>query len=150
MRHFRFSLSALLWFVVVVAIAFAALASPLGWCRTALKATTLCCLFFAILAALRGQQSLRSFWLGFAVVGWGYFALQHVMDADLPTHEVSLKAQRFLRPTKRVSGRIANIEETQACREVVRWLWPSLLGFVGGVAAHCLDVKRDVASRSPP
>jgi hypothetical protein len=150
MRHFRFSLSALLWFVVVVAIAFAALASPLGWWTPAFKATTLCCLFFAILAAIRGRQSLRSFWLGFAVVGWGYFALQHVMEAELPTSEVSLRVQEIVRPARFVSGSITNINEISACRDVIRWLWPCLLGFIGGVVTHILDVKRVLGSGYSP
>lgn len=145
MRHFRFSLSALLWFVVVVAIASAAIASPLGWWNTAFKATTLCCLFFAILAAVHGRQTLQAFWFGFAVVGWSYFALEYipVVAAALPTSSLSWKISAIVHPAKFASGAITNLNEAQACGEVIRWLWPILLGIVGGLVAHSLRASRD-------
>ncbi len=147
LRHLRFSLSSLLWFVVIVAITLAALVSPLGWWRTAFKATTLCCLFFAILAAIQRRGSRQSFWLGFAIVGWGYFALQQLpIESALPTTSLSWKIQEVVQPVKVVSGAVTNGNEIYACSEVVRWLWPMLLGFVGGIVARYLkESEPDVA-----
>jgi hypothetical protein len=76
MHRFRFSLLAMFGFVAVVAVACAALARPSQLWLVVVSASSLGCLFYAVLAAAYGRNARRAFWLGFAVVGWGYVALE--------------------------------------------------------------------------
>jgi len=76
MQRFRFSLLAMFGFVAVVAVGCAALAKPSQLWLVVVSALSLASLFYAVLAAAYGRNAKRAFWLGFAVVGWGYVTLE--------------------------------------------------------------------------
>jgi hypothetical protein len=76
MHRIRFSLLAMFGFVAVIAVACAALARPSQLWLVIVSASLLACLFYAVLAATYGRNARRAFWLGFAVVGWGFIVLE--------------------------------------------------------------------------
>ncbi|HEV3020947.1 MAG TPA: hypothetical protein VGX76_00710 [Pirellulales bacterium] len=84
MHRFRFNLLTLFAFVVAVAVACAALARPSQLWLAVVSAASLASLFYAVLAAAYGRNARRAFWVGFAVVGWGYVALEWASAAGLP------------------------------------------------------------------
>jgi hypothetical protein len=102
MHRFRFSLLTLFGFVAVVAIACAALARPSQLWLIVVSSSTLACLFYAILAAAYGRNARRAFWLGFAVVAWGYVALEwasaHGLPYFLPTNSLSSRLEAAIHP----------------------------------------------------
>lgn len=83
MSRFQFSVRWLLGLVALVAVGCAALfhASPL-WTSVVLTVTS-ALLLTAIVAAACRRGRARAFWLGFAVLGWGYFWVAGGMT-DLP------------------------------------------------------------------
>lgn len=74
MRKLQFSLLGLLGVVSSVAVGCAALAKPNEWWAMILTHATFAALFVGVLAAIYGHAARRAFWVGFAVVGWGYMA----------------------------------------------------------------------------
>jgi hypothetical protein len=76
MHTFRFSLLTMFGSVAVVALACAALATPSQLWLVIVSASSLACLFYAVLAATYGRAAKRAFWFGFAVVGWGHIFLE--------------------------------------------------------------------------
>jgi hypothetical protein len=96
MHRYRFSLLAMFGFVAVVAVACAALARPSQLWLVVVSASSLGCLFYAVLAAAYGRNARRAFWLGFAVVGWGYVA-------------VEVDNNSFIAPTELVTNRLQSI-----------------------------------------
>lgn len=72
---FRYSLTTFLLAVALTALVVAGLASPdYLWLRIT-ATSTIAVLATASIAAMASRQSSRWFWLGFAVIGWGYLAL---------------------------------------------------------------------------
>ncbi|HVC98824.1 MAG TPA: hypothetical protein VND64_34485 [Pirellulales bacterium] len=96
MHRFHFSLLAMFGFVAVVAVACAALARPSQLWLVVVSASSLGCLFYAVLAAAYGRNARRAFWLGYAAFAWGYVALQW---ANIP----------FFIPTGYVSGELRSV-----------------------------------------
>jgi hypothetical protein len=86
MHRFRFNLLTLFGFVAVVAVGCAALARPSQLWLAVVSAASLASLFYAVLAAAYGWNARRAFWVGFAVVGWGYVVLEWTSTAGLPFH----------------------------------------------------------------
>lgn len=76
MIRFRFSLLALFGFVAIVCVGCAALTKPSTvWCWIATGAL-LVLLFFSLLAVVYGEGASRAFWVGVAIVGWGFTGVQ--------------------------------------------------------------------------
>jgi hypothetical protein len=84
MHPFRFNLSTLFGFVAALGVACAALARPSQLWLVVVSAASLASLFYAVLAAAYGRNARRAFWVGFAVVGCGYVALELASAAGLP------------------------------------------------------------------
>ena len=72
MRSFRFSIAALMWVVLLAAIASAGLAYPsTHWAGVAALLTRgMLCL--ALVGAVCRTGARRAWWLGFFVFGWAY------------------------------------------------------------------------------
>jgi len=75
MTQFRFSLAGLMGAMFVVAIALAAMVSTSDVWSTSLFSAAAFALFVAILGIIYCRERLRAFWVGFAVLGWGYMLL---------------------------------------------------------------------------
>jgi hypothetical protein len=89
MKSFRFSLGSMFLGVAAVCLACAALVKPNWIWVLTLQAASLGVLTLALLAALVYQRgAARAFWIGFAVVGWGYLGPQR-----LHLSEVSVSGQ---------------------------------------------------------
>jgi len=100
MHRFRFSLLAMFGFVAVVAVACAALARPSQLWLVVVSASSLGSLFYAVLAAAYGRNARRAFWLGFAVVGWGYVALEWKEASSIaPTEFITNRLQAVVEGT---------------------------------------------------
>jgi hypothetical protein len=100
MHRIRFSLLAMFGFVAVVAVVCAALARPSQLWLVVVSASALAALFYAVLAATYGRNARRAFWVGFAVVGWGYVAMEREnISTVAPTEFVTSQLQAFLGPT---------------------------------------------------
>jgi hypothetical protein len=154
MPRFRFSLLALFGFVGVTAVVFAALASPNESWLMITKGLTLGCLFFSALAGIYGHRVGRAFWVGFAVVGWGYFVVQQEFEPpqDLPTGRISDRLQRLIHPdgpliqlgdSHNPPIQPANWLKLLWFKMILTWLWPLVLGFVGGLIACHLYLRRE-------
>lgn len=79
MKGIRFSLGAMFLGIAAVCLACAALVKPNWVWVLTLQAASLGILTVALLAVLVYERSAaRAFWIGFAVVGWGYLGLQRL------------------------------------------------------------------------
>jgi len=80
MRLLQFSLRSLLLATVLVALGCAALLNAWPWCASLVLSATLAFLVLAILGSIYRTGSTRAFWLGMAIVGWGYLWLARRPD----------------------------------------------------------------------
>jgi len=80
--RFQFSLRQLMALVVFAAVGCAGLAQPSPFMASVVFTLMVSILFVAILAAVAKSPSLRFFWIGFAVAGWGYLWVAHWPDED--------------------------------------------------------------------
>lgn len=145
MNWFRFSLKGLLSFIAVVSIACAALAKPSEFWAAMTGVMLFGCLFFALLAAIYGKPLHRAFWLGFAIIGWTWFGLELLSRPTrltLPTAQLSSYVENWIHPAERRGIYTLNVEVLGRFREVMRSLWPLVLGGIGGVVAHRLRTVR--------
>lgn len=75
MSVWRFSLVGLLTAVTFAAVACGALVNPNKWWTIGVTSAAVTLLAYAVLAAIYRQGARRAFWMGAAVIGWGYFGL---------------------------------------------------------------------------
>lgn len=75
MSAWRFSLVGLLAAVTFAAVACGALVNPNEWWTIGVTSATVTLLAYAVLAAIYAAGVRRAFWVGAAVIGWGYFGL---------------------------------------------------------------------------
>jgi hypothetical protein len=157
MPRFRFSLLALFGFVTLAAVGCAALARPTMLWVTIIQGVVFACLFFAVLAAIYGQRASRAFWVGFAVVGWGYMGAQQFLLVDVaqrPTVLIAARLQDLIHPRDIGDGTFTltggrgqplpvNWREIEAFLKIIAWLWPLLFGFIGGLVARYLCLRRE-------
>lgn len=84
----RFSLRQLLALVGFVAVGFGALMASWPWMASAIYTLTVGILAFAVLAAVGKTGRAKFFWIGFAVVGWGYLWLaENEGDVAYPVND---------------------------------------------------------------
>ncbi len=151
MPRFRFSLLALLGFVTAAAVCCAALVKPTEFWEAVIEVAALGALFFAAITALYGQGAAKAFGAGFTVVGWGYYWMQQFERFGLTTQRISLELQDLIHPAQPGlgggGGGVFNIPPGGAVQgeflEIARWLWPVLLGLIGGLAARHLYLRRE-------
>jgi len=86
MEKLRFSMRGLLIGTAGFAIACGALVSASQWIASLIFSATLAVLIVAVLGAVLRRGRPRAFWIGFAIVGWGYLWLAHtpINDAITP------------------------------------------------------------------
>jgi hypothetical protein len=154
MNRSRFSFTAMFGLVAIVALGCAALWKPTGLWVMVISATTVTSLFFATLAAIYQQQARRAFWVGFAVVGWGFFGVQQLPGSSaLPMNRISEKLLQLVHPEQvppnlnphvpnPVARPVANADVTRSFAEIVNWLWPLVFGFIGGLFARHLYLRQ--------
>lgn len=97
---FRFSLATFLLVIALVSLVFAGLAySNAYWVRI-IATTTLATLTISLVAAIAWQKSGRWFWLGFAIVGWGYLLFLYYGGDDARdiflTHSAVVRLDKIL------------------------------------------------------
>lgn len=73
--RFKYSLRELLGLVVFVAVACGSLLDASPWTASVVFTLTLAILLLGLLAAIGRKGSVRAFWLGFTITGWGYLWL---------------------------------------------------------------------------
>ncbi len=160
MKGFRFSLWSMFLSVAAVAIVCAALVKPTFAWGMAFQAAALAVLTFAVLAALVSERgAARAFWIGFAVVGWGNLGLHRIQLSEISlTNRISdwlmdvihayPSASPFPPSPDSAAARIMFARD--AFSYLVVWIWPLLLGFVGGVVARQLYLRRERLSARRP
>ena len=94
MGRLRFSIAGMMVLVLAVSVGFASLRFPSEPLAGAVLLLTLGAFALAVLAAVYRRGERRAFWLGFALLGWGYMALTvgawWDRGADRPTLITSL------------------------------------------------------------
>jgi hypothetical protein len=78
MRRFRFTIAQVLVVVLFVAVAFAALGEATDLWESGVLSLTIGGLLVSILLAVHRRAERRAYWLGFALLGWAYFAASHI------------------------------------------------------------------------
>lgn len=149
MKNFRFSLWTMLAAVAAIAAVCAALARPTMLSAWGVEALSFGMLVLAVLASLVYQRgSARAFWIGFAVVGWGKLGLEklHMQYFTDWTIQVSYLLMDFVHPAQPlVPGPFAPSPANQSVRNFFYhsafWLWPLILGIIGGVVAMQLYLR---------
>jgi hypothetical protein len=72
---FQFSMRSLLISVALLAVGITALVNANGWWEASLWGLVLFMLVLAVLLAIYRRDDVRAYWLGFAALGWSYFAM---------------------------------------------------------------------------
>ena len=94
MSRIRFTIASLLVAVLLVAVGFAALRESDDLWDSGVFTLTLGVLLVSILLALHRTDSRRTFWIGFALFGWGYLGLSLVPSIE--TRLITTKALTYL------------------------------------------------------
>jgi hypothetical protein len=158
MPRFRFSLLAMFGFVAFVAVFCAALASHTRFWLGTIQAIVYVILVIATANGAYGSLNSRPFWLGFAVAGWG-FLLANAMPGSqfLPTVTMTEKLQFAIQGDYLLSHGSEPIRTFRVARsdweltqEIAQWLWSLVLGFIGGLVARHLYLRREHQSTSKP
>lgn len=179
MKGFRFSLWSMFLGIAAVAIVCAALVKPTESWVMAFQAAALGVLTFALLAALVYKRgAARAFWIGFAVVGWGDLGLHRLHSSEVSlTREISERLKDAIHPYPPPNNPSAGqpgaaqkfnpgtpgywrnsdpaTEPVLFARDAFShlgvWIWPLLLGFLGGIVAQQMYLRRErLAARAEP
>jgi hypothetical protein len=95
MRFMRFSIAGLMGAVLIVALGLAALRSASATWSSATFLATCGLLCLAVVGAVCGGDAERTWWLGFALFGWGYVALAFwSRDANAARESSTSRRQR--------------------------------------------------------
>jgi hypothetical protein len=158
----QYRLRTILLLFVAASVALAAMRSAsAAWASSIVTATVLAMLASIALAIGSGR---RSFWIGFAVCGTGYFAVVMTpIPPQITDHLATSQAMRFLRdkflpqpayrmknpPTPTASEYIAMSaegEEWNSRATNFRWIgeciWTLILGALGGVLVRFVAGRR--------
>ena len=82
MRGLGFSIKAMLLATTTIALAIAGMVQASLWWASICLSFLFAMLMYGLLAALLRRGNARTFWLGFAVVGWGYTVLMYAPGLD--------------------------------------------------------------------
>jgi hypothetical protein len=75
MRRFRFKIASLLGVILFLGVGLAGLRESNDLWESGLFTLTLGVLLVSILLAVHRSEVKRAFWIGFAIIGWGYMAI---------------------------------------------------------------------------
>jgi hypothetical protein len=157
MNRFRFSLLALFGFVTFASVGCAALASGNeAWC-VVIATATLATLGIAVFLSIFGRGQRRAFSRGFAVNGWiylGFFYLNIGQPSGRPetfSYSYYFATSWVLEKYCTSTGREITFELNRGDDEakfmqtyfIGQSLWTILLGFVGGLSARHLYLRRE-------
>lgn len=148
MRSFRMPILGLMGVVFVAALGAAALTRPSEQGVQAAYTILATALLFAIVAAVFGRY--RTFWIGFAVFGWGYAVLALAPGAwteirpHLATTALLNPLARAIQAADLASGGW-NSREIERFLRIGHALAAALHGAAGGCIAVLLDRRRRVA-----
>src|SRR5258708_25001298 len=113
-----------------------------------------------LLAAICDRSTGRTFWVGFAVFGWGYVVLGLAKsDLFIPTAFVSDAILQRIHPRPLVPSTTDAIadwkaqslaeayhgQRVDAFQNISKCLWSPLLGFIGGLVARHFYQRRERA-----
>jgi WD40 repeat protein len=110
MRRIRFSIASLLGLVLFVAIAVAALREANDLWDSGLFTLAVSLLLASVLLAAHRTDQKRSFWLGFALVGWSYLVASLVPPVE--SRLLTTKALSYL--DSKVADRVITLTWTVA------------------------------------
>jgi hypothetical protein len=82
MRNLRFNIASLLGVILFCGVGFAALKESSDLWESGLFTLTIGVLLVSILLAVHRSEAKRAFWIGFALLGWGYLALSLVPSIE--------------------------------------------------------------------
>ena len=92
MHHLRFKIAGALGAIFFVAVGFAALREADELWDSWLFSLTLGLLLVAVLLAAHRIGAGRTFWIGFALFGWGYLSLSLTRISDLRRQQIACGA----------------------------------------------------------
>lgn len=143
---FRFTLQSLLAAVTFVAVALASLLGPWrSWCPALVFTGSTVLLLLAIPAAVCSRNQARARYLGFAVVGWGYFLLAYTtwFDSRLATQLLAWPVAQLL--CMQVTGSLGDFPHfLNVTHALFMMLFASLGALTAGrVYAHDGTLKRN-------
>lgn len=155
MANGRFSIAGLMGFVVIAAIAFAAIRNGNEVWAGLMMLITGAVLILAVIGAICRSGRDRAWWLGFSLFGWAYF-LWSASDFNdltaLPPVSIPQFLDNQLRagPGALLSDRFSD-RFPAAVWDVGRWLWCLCLAFMGGTIARLVFGRsREVLRASEP
>ncbi|HVC92988.1 MAG TPA: hypothetical protein VND64_04820 [Pirellulales bacterium] len=146
MPRFRFSLLALFWFIAATAIGCAAVAKPNVFWVSVVASAGLVVLIFVPIGALFCRNAIRAFWAGFALAAWGYMCFRHLhmhsgySSALLPTTRLLVE---FINARGLDFAFGAEPNDAHRLLYIGEMLWSLLLGFIGGIVARYLYIRRE-------
>jgi len=129
----RFSLKSLFGAVSVVALSLASLLQPWrSWCPSLVLTGLLSLMLLSIPCTIYARERVRAFYVGFAIVGWGYFLL-----AFAPGLEASV-GRRLLAGTIAESicyAATGSLGDFPQFLKVTHTLFMFILAYLGGLTA---------------
>jgi hypothetical protein len=140
----RFSLQSLLGAVAFVAVSLASLLHPWrAWCPAIVLTGVLLLMLLAIPCSIYAHSRGRAFWVGFTIVGWGYFLLAYA-----PWMESRIGHQLLADPTAEalcfaVTGSLGDFPHFL---QVTHALCMFLLAYLGGLVASRCEAQRNTAA----
>jgi hypothetical protein len=129
----RFSLKSFLGAVTFVALALASLLQPWrSWCPSFVLTGLLALMLFSIPCSIFAGERVRAFYVGFAIVSWGYFLL-----AFVPWFEMSVGRKLLANPIAEYIcfAATGSLGDFPQFLKVTHTLFMFVLAYVGGLAA---------------
>jgi len=141
----RFSLKSLLGAVTFVALALASLLQPWrSWCPSLVLTGLLSLLLLSIPCSIFARERTRAFYVGFAIVGWGYFLL-----AFVPWIEMTVGRQLLANPIAEsiCFAATGSLGDYPQFLKVTHTLFMFVLAYVGGLtASRCYVISMERSS----
>ncbi len=152
MRTVRFPIAGLMLAVLVVALGMAALrnASEVWAGATFLLTCAVLCL--AVVGVVCREEAERSWWLGFALFGWGYLVLAFWSSLELPTMALLDACGSWFGVKVKFSGGMGGMgggmmsagigpggwigPGDQPIRQIAQCLWALVAALLGGIAGR--------------
>lgn len=162
MQLLKFSIRELLILVVLVALSATAFANVGNRWATAYCSFVIFALLIATLAVVFGRSSRRSFWAGFAFLGWSYLGLVYgwtgLSDGNLVTTELLTEAANHFAGGSDAtldSGGLPILDEpslplqvnsTESLHRIGHAAWALFFAIVGGIVARFLEASNETES----